>query len=638
VPSRSQLVGRTLEIETLARLVGQARAGRGSVALIEGEPGIGKTRLLREMLRSAGSLGFDVLLGTGEELERDRPFGPIVAALGLAPDAPDPRRADIGRLLKPGHDVAGIWERGPALRYQVLDSILDLVEDLSALRPVAMGLDDLQWADASTLLVVRHLGTRLPSMPVVLLLASRPVPRTGDLATVVEILRREGLVEVELGPLSTDEVTALAGSMLEEAPSSAVLTQLSGAAGNPLLVTELVSAVREGGGSPGDGALGGDVPPTFAGAILRRLHFLSAEALHVLRLASVLGSVFSVADLALVVGRPASDLMAPLDEARAAHLLVDVGDRLGFRHDLVRDAVYADLPPSVRNELHAHAGRVLGAAGRSALQVAAQVTQGALPGDAEAIDWLHKAARESLELEPAVAADLLERARALAGPGSASPQLSGDLLTAYVWLGRFAEAESLGKHLIAADGIDQDTYVPRLLLSRAVMSQGRGQEGLAILEPALRDADMADGSRAALFAMGTTLRVVVGDAEGARVLGEEGVRLSERAGDPAEEALNLASLGMAERLAGDPLRAVDLASRAVNVVRRARHVKPRVMTLYNLAARLLMDADRMEEAASASQMGRRLMEEHGVVMGQAECNSIQAERLLHVGEWDDAIA
>jgi DNA-binding CsgD family transcriptional regulator/tetratricopeptide (TPR) repeat protein len=639
VPSRSQLVGRAWEMETLTRLVEQARGGRGSVAWIEGEPGIGKTRLLSEMLRSAGSLGFDVLLGTAEELERDRPFGSIAAALGLAPDAPDPRRADIARLLGPGHDVPGIWERGPALRYQVLDSILDLVEDLSATRPIALGLDDLQWADASTLLVMRHLGSRLLSLPVVLLAASRPVPRAGDLATVLQVLRRDGLVEVELGPLSTDEVAALAGSMLEEAPSSAVLTQLSGAAGNPLLVTELVSVVREG-GSPGDRSESGagDVPPTFADAILRRLSFLTAEALHTLRLASVLGSVFSVADLTLVLGRPATDLVAPLDEARAAHLLVNVDDRLGFRHDLVRDSVYADLPLSVRKELHAHAARVLGAAGRSALQVAAHVTRGAAPGDAEAIGWLHKAARESMELEPAVAADLLERARGLAGPTSVSPQLLTDLLMTYVWLGRFPEAESLGRQLIAAGGAAHDTHLPRLFLARAIMSQGRGQEGLAILEPVLRDGGIADDTRAALLAMGTTLRVVVGDAEGARVLGEEGVRLSERSGDPGDEALNLASLGMAERLAGEPRQAADLASRAVEVVQRARHVTPRVVTLYNLAARLLLDADRMQEAASAAETGRRLMEEHGVVMGQAECHSLQAERLLHVGQWDDAVA
>jgi len=608
------------------------------VALIEGEPGIGKSRLLGEVLDSARSLGFEVLLGAGEELERDRPFGPIVAALGLAPEASDPRRVDIARLLRPGYDVGEAWDRGPALRYQVLNSILDLVEDLSALRPIALGLDDLQWADASTLLVVRHLGTRLLSLPAVLLMASRPVPRAGELAGVLEALRGESLIELELGPLSSSEVAELAGSMVQGAPTSGFLSQLSGAAGNPLLVTELVSAVQDGGGWPGDEAWGGVVPPTFADAILRRLRFLSNEAIHVLRLASVLGSAFSVADLALVLGRPAPDLVAPLNEARGAHLLVDLDDRLGFRHDLVRDSVYADLPVSVRKELHAHAARVLGAAGRSAMQVAAHVTRGAAPSDAEAIGWLHKAARESLELEPAVAADLLERARALAGATSASPQLLTDLLMTYVWLGRFAEAESLGKQLIAAGGIAHDTHLPRLFLARAIMSQGRGQEGLTILEPALRDAEIVDDARAALFAMGTTLRVVVGDAEGARVLGEEGVRLSERAGDPGDEALNLASLGMAERAAGNPRRAVDLASRAVDVVGRARHVKPRVVTLYNLAGRLLLDADRMEEAESVFQAGRRLMEEHGVVLGQAECHSLQAEWLLHMGQWDDAVA
>ncbi len=640
MPGRSKLVGRDWEIATLRRLVERARAGRGSVALIEGEPGIGKTRLLGEALRLAGELGFDVALGAGRELERDRPFGPVSEALGFAPEASDPRRAAIARLLRPVPDAAGAWERGPALRYQVLESILGLVEDLGATGPVALGLDDLQWADVSTLLVVRHLGPRLISLPVVLLVASRPVPRTGDLAAVLEALRGEGLVEVRPGPLSTDEVAELAGSMLEATPSPRVLARLSGAAGNPLLVAELVSAGQDGRHWADEQiqAGGDDLPPTFADAVLRRLRFLSTEALHVLRHASVLGSVFSVADLALVVGRPVTDLVAPLDEGRGAGLLVEADDRLRFRHDLIRDSVYADLPVSVRRELHAHTARVLGAAGRSALQVAAHVTRGATPGDAEAIGWLHRAARESLELEPAVAADLLERARALAGPTSASPQLLTDLLMTYVWLGRFEEAESLGKQLIAADGMARDAHLPRLFLARAVMSQGRGQEGWTILEPALRDEEIADDARAALFAMGTTLRVVVGDAEGARVLGEEGVRLSQRAGDPGDEALNLTTLGMAERAAGNPRRAVDLASRAVEAVRRARHVKPRVVTLYNLAARLFLDADRMEEAGSIGQAGRRLMEEHGIVLGQAECHSLQAERLLLVGQWDDAAA
>jgi predicted ATPase len=225
VPSRSPLVGRGREVETLGRLMEQARAGRGAVTLIEGEPGIGKTRLLGEALGSARALGLDVSVGAGAELERDRPFGPIVEALGLVPEAADPRRAAIARLLRPSHDVGEAWERGPALRYQVLDSILNLVEDLSMLRPIALGLDDLQWADVSTLLVVSHLGRRLRSLSVVVLLASRPVPRAGELATILDALRGEGrLVELELGPLSSDEVAALAGSVLQEAPTSEILS------------------------------------------------------------------------------------------------------------------------------------------------------------------------------------------------------------------------------------------------------------------------------------------------------------------------------------------------------------------------------------------------------------------------------
>jgi DNA-binding CsgD family transcriptional regulator len=629
-----ELVGRERELRTLGRLLERARAGRGSVALIEGEPGIGKTRLLSDTLSSAGALGLEVLVGTGQELERDRPFGPIAAALGLEVDASDPRRARIARLLRPG-DHADSWERGPALRYQVLDSILALVEDLSAARPVALGLDDLQWADPSTLLVLRRMGARLASLPVVILIASRPISRTADLAAVLDALRPEGLVEVQLGPLSEDEVAELAGSLMKGAAGQDFQAQLSGAAGNPLLVTEFVAAAQEDAAHRGEGGEAG-VSSIFSDSVLRRLRFLTPEALHALRLASVLGSVFSVDDLSLVVGRPATDLLPALDEARSSHLLMEAEDRMRFRHDLVRDAVYADLPSSVRAALHAHAARVLGSAGRPALQVAAHVVRGSTPGDEEAVRWLHRAGRESLELEPAVAAGLLERAVALAGPAAASPQLRMDLLVACVWAGRYAEAESLGTQLLDSDGGAPDEDHVRLFLARALMSQGRGHEGLSVLEPALHEG--SDGSRATLFAMGTTLRVVVGDVEGARDLGETGVRVAERSGEPADEAFNLSTLGMAERLAGNPRRGADLAGRALDRARRARSIKPYLVNVHNVAGRLLMDAERTEEAEAALQSGRRLAEEHGIAWGLPECHSLRAELLLHAGRWDDAVA
>jgi DNA-binding CsgD family transcriptional regulator/tetratricopeptide (TPR) repeat protein len=634
-------VGREREIETLHRLLEQARTGSGSVVLIEGEPGIGKTRLIRETLSLAEALGFVVLRGAGEELVRDRPFGPVRAALGLASGASDPRRANIARLLKPGPDATGVWERGPALRYQVLDSVLDLVEDLSAARPVALAFDDLQWADASTLLVVRHLGSRLASLPVVLLTASRPVQRTDELAGVIDALREEGLVEVELAPLAADEIADLAASLLRQTPSPGFLAQLTGAAGNPLLVTEFISAAQDARGRSGDqteAAQEVEVPPTFSDAVLRRLRYLSMDALHVLRLASVLGSVFSVADLALVVGRPASDLVAPLDESRTARLLVDVEDRLGFRHDLVRQAVYMDLPVSMRKELHAHAARALAMAGRSAAQVAAHVTRGATPGDEEAIRWLHAAAKESIELDPSAAAVLLERARELAGRALTTPELLTDLLTAYVWSGRQIDAESLANQLLGADDGAPQSDVVRLFLARALLAQGRGPEGLRMLEPALRDDSVESGPRAALFTTGTILRVMIGDAEGARALGERGVRVAEGAGSSGDEALNLAYLGMADRAAGDPRHAVELVLRAIQVAARTRSSHPQFVPVYNLAGRLFIDADRMEEAASALEAGRRLTEEHGFAWGQAECHALLAELLFHLGQWDDSVA
>lgn len=640
MPSRSSLVGREREIETLSRLLEQARSGSGSVVLIAGEPGIGKTRLIRETLNRAQALGFAVLLGAGEELARDRPFGPVAAALGLTSGASDPRRANIAQLLKPGPDATGMWERGPALRYQVLDSILDLVEDLSAARSVALALDDLQWADASTLLVVRHLGSRLASLPVILLIASRPMQRTGELAGVIAALREEGLVEVELAPLSQEAIADLAATLMKRTPSPDFLAQLTGAAGNPLLVTEFVSAAQDARVRSGDqteAAQEVEVPPTFGDAVLRRLRYLSMDALHVLRLASVLGSVFSVADLALVLGRPASDLVTPLDESRTARLLVEVEDRLGFRHDLVRQAVYTDLPVSMRKELHAHAARALRMAGRSALQVAAHVTRGATPGDEEAIRWLHAAAKESIELDPAAATELLERARELVG-SAASPALLLDLLRAYVWSGRVTEAESVGRQLLGAGGSADYSDAVRLFLARALLSQGRAPEGLVVLEPALVDDGVASGHRAALFAAGTILRVMIGDGDGARTLGKKGIRIAEGEDSNGEKALNLAYLGMADRLGGNPHHALEYAADAIEVAGQAPSSLPQFVPVYNMAAQLFLEADRMEDARSALEAGRLLTEQHGFALGRAECHALLAELLFHIGQWDDSVA
>ena len=158
------------------------------------------------------------------------------------------------------------------------------------------------------------------------------------------------------------------------------------------------------------------LPPTLRLTVLRRLSRLSEEALDVLRVASILGSTFSVTELALVTGRGVAELLPALRAAGDAGLLTDVGERLTFRHVLVRDALYYDLPSAVRMGLHREAGVRLGAAGGSLERAATHVALGAEPGDGEAVRWLRRGATSATSRAPATAVRLLERARDIVDP------------------------------------------------------------------------------------------------------------------------------------------------------------------------------------------------------------------------------
>ena len=167
----SRLRGRTVELRTLVDALGRAAGGRPAIVVVEGEAGIGKSRLLAEALEAARRRGLQVVAGRGQDLERNRPFGLLADGFGCSRSSPDPRRAAIAALLATHGGERGVTtvSSDPGLQFQAVDAFLDLVEALAPRGPLVLGPDDLQRADPSSLLTLGALARRGTDNPVVLL-------------------------------------------------------------------------------------------------------------------------------------------------------------------------------------------------------------------------------------------------------------------------------------------------------------------------------------------------------------------------------------------------------------------------------------------------------------------------------------
>ena len=197
------MYGRDAETRALGEALDRA-GGRLAVVLIEGEAGIGKTRLLDWALADARSRRMQVVAGRAEELEQARPFGLIARALGCTGSPADRRRAGIAALL-----AAGEGERGtltvssdPGLQFRVVDAFTDLVEELAGDQPLAVGVDDLQWADPSSLLTLGVMARRLAYAPVALIGCFRTAPSAAELRRAAGSLAQSGALHLTLGPLA----------------------------------------------------------------------------------------------------------------------------------------------------------------------------------------------------------------------------------------------------------------------------------------------------------------------------------------------------------------------------------------------------------------------------------------------------
>ncbi|MFF7415788.1 ATP-binding protein, partial [Streptomyces lydicus] len=226
-----RLIGREGETAELSRLAASATAGVGQAAFVVGEAGVGKTAVLELAAMTAERLGMRALYGAAQELERQRPFALIASCLEMDATPADASRARAAEILR-GNDRYGLPEvlggTGEA-DFATVEAMLGLVEELCAQEPLALFVDDLQWVDPASLLVVQRLIRSVQQQPLLVVGAYRPVPR-GEADRLSQSPVRGNCAVLELAPLSSPAVLALLAGLCGGEPGPRLRNMAEGAA------------------------------------------------------------------------------------------------------------------------------------------------------------------------------------------------------------------------------------------------------------------------------------------------------------------------------------------------------------------------------------------------------------------------
>ena len=353
------MVGREGELGRLLSLLDDAEAGRSVVALVSGDAGVGKTRLIGEVTRLAAGRGFTVLSGQCAELGDSVPYLPLADALRGAAQSTGVRdalssRPALGRLLPEGGEgPIADSDRSGLARQQMFGGVLGLLAELAAAAPVLLVLEDLHWADASTRDLVTFLSRMLHRERVALIGSYRTddLHRRHPLRPVVaELLRLPSVIAVDLAPLDpsalAEHLTATTRVRIDATELNDIVTR---AEGNAYYAEELLAA-----------SVGGDprhrdaLPAGLAALLLNRVEQLTDATQQVLRAAAVAGRKADDELVRAASGLAAAEYEGAVREAVTHQLLVPDGtEGYVFRHALLREAVYADLLPGERTRLHA---------------------------------------------------------------------------------------------------------------------------------------------------------------------------------------------------------------------------------------------------------------------------------------------
>jgi DNA-binding CsgD family transcriptional regulator len=676
--------GREKELEAVLGMIRAAETGRGGVLLVEGEPGIGKSRFLEEAAAAASARGFTVAWGQADA--RTAPglcsFVPVreesparagqatrraaTSRPGWQPAAGRPAGIAPPGVAPPGVTAAGMAAAGiaPGTRDGQMLTVLD----------------DLQCADRSSLWELRTLTRQVQGRPALWLLARSTATAYGDAEWLFSHLMQAGATRIRLGPLGETGMAEVLAGALEAAPDEGLRALAAGAGGNPLLLTELLAGLTDEGGIGTDAGsawlVSDHLPQRFLAVIERWVAAFGPRTRQVLTVGAVLGRSFSLDDVATLLGETPARLLPDVDAALQAGLLVATRETLAFDRELVWRALAESVPRPVRQALHRQIGLLLLDRGGPVTEAASHLVSAGRPSSPAALARLDGAARSFLMTAPHVAADVGLKALLLSEPADQEwfPR-TVTTVEALAAAGRLAEAGECTQSALAGPVPAPRPAEMRLrsLLSSIRFGSGRPAEAISLAGELLREPDL---SREAQH--GAEITFMLGLSISAEDFGEARLRaeaILNRAGNGhqdeprraaallvqslaawwdgrldaalgiaresarvASTASTLTSRGMAPLLLGGMLVSLGLLDEAEEVIQAlsaaAAATRPagRDPDTEILAAALALGAGRPEEAVTGAERGLNLAAAQGTELLSPFGLAILATSALRAGD------
>jgi DNA-binding CsgD family transcriptional regulator/tetratricopeptide (TPR) repeat protein len=638
--SAGPLLDRTAELEVIAAAVTAARDGSGTALVVEGEAGIGKTRLLAHASLQAREAGMTVLAARAAEFEGGYAWG--IARQLFAPavlsEAADWMASGTLALAAPAL-IQGAY-RGEEDAFAVVHGLYWLIARLAERSPLLVAVDDLHWADQPSQRFVAHLARRLEGLPVLLIVTIRE-PRSGtaqEKAPTTALAADENVAVLRPAALGPKACATMATSALGDAVSpafAAACREITG--GNPWLLHAVL------GGLAAENAQGTDAdvarlrrltPAAVSRNVLLQLGRMPGAALAAARSIAVLGTAATTDRAARLAGLDA-DVCADAVAGLMAERLVE-GDRaLQFVHPLVRSVVYEDLAPPVRQRWHSRAAHMLDGDGAALEEVTVHLLASGQAGDPWVVGTLRRAADDARARGAGDVAVLCLR-RAVAEPPPA--HLRGEVLFE---LGAAELAQAPAEacaHLTEALAGTRGTRRSQvaLTLGEALALSGRFTDAVHVLQTAITEQDDDDCStRDALEA--ALLNIARWDLGTRPLTGPVLERLSTRSenGELLNPQLH-ANLAIELAAAGtDRERAVDHARAAVQAMPELMSV---TATALPEAISVLLFADLANEAQARSQAWLRLAQERGWPLASAVAATSAALTAMWTGDISEALA